>query len=63
MVSYFEWSDFTYLVHLKWLNFYQSVWMDDGSPLMVYSRRQQAVLQQALQVYSCIRYDVWLTEY
>ena len=29
---------------------YQSVWMEDGSPLMVYSRRQQVALQQSLQV-------------
>ncbi|MCG7585863.1 ferrochelatase [Photobacterium sp. OFAV2-7] len=29
---------------------YQSVWMDDGSPLMVYSRRQQQQLAEALQV-------------
>lgn len=27
---------------------YQSVWMEDGSPLMVYSRRQQAALQARL---------------
>nr|WP_086937506.1 ferrochelatase [Thaumasiovibrio occultus] len=27
---------------------YQSVWMDEGSPLMVYSRRQQQALQQAV---------------
>ena len=29
---------------------YQSVWMDDGSPLMVYSRRQQQQLAEVLQV-------------
>ncbi len=29
---------------------YQSVWMEGGSPLMVYSRRQQAVLSQSLNV-------------
>ena len=27
---------------------YQSVWMEEGSPLMVYSRRQQAALQARL---------------
>lgn len=27
---------------------YQSVWMDEGSPLLVYSRRQQAALAKAL---------------
>ena len=29
---------------------YQSVWMDDGSPLMVYSKRQQQLLQTQLDV-------------
>lgn len=29
---------------------YQSVWMDEGSPLMVYSRRQQRQLAEVLQV-------------
>ncbi|MGF1690448.1 ferrochelatase [Photobacterium kagoshimensis] len=29
---------------------YQSVWMDDGSPLMVYSKRQQQLLQAELNV-------------
>jgi ferrochelatase len=29
---------------------YQSVWMDGGSPLMVYSRRQQMALSEALNV-------------
>ncbi|MGR5146102.1 ferrochelatase [Photobacterium alginatilyticum] len=29
---------------------YQSVWMEEGSPLMVYSRRQQRQLAEALQV-------------
>ena len=29
---------------------YQSVWMDEGSPLMVYSRRQQQALQQILNI-------------
>ncbi|MCG3727978.1 ferrochelatase [Vibrio cincinnatiensis] len=29
---------------------YQSIWMDEGSPLMVYSKRQQAKLQQQLSL-------------
>lgn len=29
---------------------YQSIWMDEGSPLMVYSKRQQQGLQQALNI-------------
>ncbi|MGF1724184.1 ferrochelatase [Photobacterium nomapromontoriensis] len=29
---------------------YQSVWMDDGSPLMVYSKRQQQQLAQVLNI-------------
>ncbi|EAR56240.1 Putative ferrochelatase [Photobacterium sp. SKA34] len=29
---------------------YQSVWMEDGSPLMVYSKRQQKALTEILQV-------------
>ncbi len=29
---------------------YQHIWMDDGSPLMVYSQRQQQALQQALNM-------------
>ncbi|MEZ8143948.1 ferrochelatase [Enterovibrio norvegicus FF-33] len=29
---------------------YQSVWMDEGSPLMVHSKRQQAALEQILDI-------------
>ncbi|WP_407330885.1 ferrochelatase [Enterovibrio sp. 27052020O] len=29
---------------------YQSVWMDEGSPLMVYSKRQKAALEQMLDI-------------
>ncbi len=40
---------------------YQSVWMEEGSPLMVYSRRQQQALAAAAGYPGGAGHELWFT--